>query len=241
MRQAVTVGRLRAIPIELHVSWPPVFLFVAWLLAAYLLPDLEPDRAAWLARWGTALLTSGLLFASLLVHELAHAAVARRRGLPVVRVCLFALGGLAEIDVEAGTAGDEFWMALAGPAASLVLAVGCGAAWLTLLAASRLGAAAALYLAVSNALVALFNLLPGFPLDGGRLVRAALWRATGDLGRATRWAAALGMGLGGGLGALGGLSWIAGDPLAGAWLAAVGLFLIVIARGGMPSWLSPVS
>jgi Zn-dependent protease len=143
---------------------------------------------------------------------------------------LFLLGGLVEIDLGEGSAADEFWVTLAGPVSSLLGGAAFGAAWLALRASHGLPAAIALYLALGNGFLAWFNLFPGFPLDGGRIVRAWLWSLTGNQERATRWASWLGQGLGGIFLLLGAAGFRQGAVSAGFWLAAFGVFLAVAAR-----------
>lgn len=236
MRGAVTVCHVVRIPVDVQITWPPVFLFVSWALADRFFPQLYPEWST-PGYWVAGLLSSSLLFGSLLAHEFGHAFVARWRGLSVVRISLFFLGGVAEIGVDDGKPGDEFWMALAGPAISILLAVGFVGAWLEMAATYQHLAAVALYLGISNGLLAAFNLLPGYPLDGGRLFRAALWQICGDQVRATRWASWLGQGMGA-AGVLAGLTCLTfGDGLVGVWLVSVGAFLILAARGGIPATL----
>jgi len=236
VRGTFTICRVASIPVDLQITWPPVFVFVSWTLAVRFFPALYPLWSP-IGYWTAGTISSLLLFGSLLVHELAHAFVARRRGLVVYRVSLFCLGGMAEIDVDEGKASDEFWMALAGPAASVVLAAFCGIVWLEIARIESFLSAIALYLGISNALLAGFNILPGYPLDGGRILRSVLWQVSGDQAWATRWAGWLGQGIGG-VGVVGGLVWLAsGNVFAGFWLAAVGAFLVLAARGAIPSSL----
>lgn len=234
MRAAVTVCRLGNIPVDVQASWPPVFLFVTWTLSERFFPQLYPHWSQ-LNYWALGLISSILLFGSLLAHEMGHATIAQNRGLSVFRVSLFLLGGLAEIDVDDGTAADEFWMASAGPLVSILLAVAFCVVWLEVGWTYPFISAVALYLGISNGLLAAFNLLPGYPLDGGRILRSAFWAISGDQGRATRWAGWVGQGIGGS-GVVLGLAWLAtGDFLAGLWLALVGAFLIFAARGAIPA------
>lgn len=240
MRGAITVCRVACIPVEIQVSWPPVFLFVSWALAVRFFPRLYPEWST-SSHWMAGVLCSVLLFGSLLAHELGHALVARWRGLSVFRISLFFLGGIAEIGVDDGTPGDEFWMTLAGPATSVLLAVSFVGVGLAIAATDQRLGVVALYLGISNALLAAFNLLPGYPLDGGRLFRAVLWQIFGDRTRATRWASCLGLGIGV-VGIVSGLvDVISGDALVGIWLAAVGAFLILAVRGRISTILTSPS
>jgi Zn-dependent protease len=227
------IGYFLDVPIEVQVSWPPVFVFVTWLLATRFFPQILPDLDRWSA-WTVGFAASCLLFGSLLAHELAHAIVARRHGLEVSRISLFLLGGMAEIDVDHGTAGDELWLSLAGPVLSLILG-GIGVSiWLAFVGYAPVLAVVAGYLAMSNALLAGFNLLPVFPLDGGRLVHAGLWRATGDWQRATCWASVLGQAGGALVLGIGAYLIAFDDGVSGAWLVAVGGYLIAAARAARP-------
>jgi len=239
VRGAVTVCHVDSIPVDVQLTWPPVFVFVSWTLGDRFFPQLYPEWPS-LAYWAAGLVASVLLFSSLLAHEFGHAFVARWRGLSVFRVSLFFLGGMAEIDVDDGTPGDEFWMALAGPAVSVLLAIGFCAIWLGTAAHHTYVGAIALYLGMSNGLLAAFNLLPGYPLDGGRILRSAFWQVSGDQCRATRWAGWFGQGIGG-AGLVAGLVWLtSGDIFVGFWFVAVGGFLILAARGALPhSLVSP--
>jgi len=240
MRGSVTVGRFDNVPIVLHASLLPVFALVSWTLAVRFFPFLFPNWSP--ARyWLVGVAGSLLVFGSVLMHELGHTFVARQRGLTVAGISLFFLGGIAEIDVDGGTAGDEFWMALAGPVVSLGLAGGFGGMWLSAGRTFPEIGAIALYLSVSNFLLAGFNLLPAYPLDGGRLVRSGLWRLCHDQCRATTWASWLGQFLGG-TGMVAGLVWLlSGALLAGFWASAVGLFVLIAARGALPTFLSSSS
>lgn len=241
MQHRLVLGAILGIPIELHLSWVPVFGFVTWTLATRFFPNVYAGQPR-LSYWLVGIIASLLLFGSLLAHELGHAIVARRRGLPVIRISLFILGGMVEVDIDRGSAKDELLMALAGPGASLLLGVLFAAIWLggdrlALLLHSQLAlglGAIAAYLACCNLLMAAFNLLPAFPLDGGRVLRAALWIWSGSRDGATRWACWLGL-LGGVAGVVTGvLALRGGDPITGAWLALVGVFVFFCARAGLP-------
>ncbi|MFM8944528.1 MAG: site-2 protease family protein [Actinomycetota bacterium] len=229
VRRRFPVLRVAGIEVAVHLSWFPVLLLVA--AGSYAgFAEVFPTRSPIVI--GLLGVGMGLaFFGSLITHELAHAALANRLGVRVRSILLFMFGGVAEIDGdEARTPSAEVAIALVGPATSVVLGSGFGWSALVLdargwsLPAALLGA-----LAFVNLGVALFNLLPALPLDGGRILRAALWRSTGDHGRATRIA-----GWGGRLLALavaGGGIWVArsGEPL-GLWYVPMGGFLWWIAR-----------
>jgi Zn-dependent protease/CBS domain-containing protein len=226
MEGSLRLGRIAGIDVSIHVSWLVVFGLVVWSLAAGYLPALYPGWAP-----GTYLLTAIvaalLLFASVLAHELSHSIVARARGLPVRGITLFIFGGVANIGREASRPLDEFLMAIVGPLASLFLAALCwGAGALVRPAGPSPAHAILAYLATLNTALAFFNLLPGFPLDGGRVLHAIIWGISADFRRATQVATLAGNVVAY-LFILGGL-WIAfirGDFFNGIWLAFIGWFL----------------
>ncbi len=184
--------------------------------------------------WAAALATAVVFLASLLGHELSHAIVARRRGVVVDGIVLWALGGVAKLNGDAPDARSELRIAVAGPVASVGLAGGFGlsALGLSLLGASTLAVTAVEWLAGVNLLLALFNLLPAYPLDGGRILRAGLWGYWGDRLRATEAAAAVGGFFGTALIALGifAVFFVPGFPLNGIWLALIGWFVLGASR-----------
>ncbi len=220
------LGSVLGFEVRIDYSWFIIFFLILWSLSAGFFPasvrGLSP--AGYLAM-GTA--GTLLFFASLLAHELSHSVVARAKGIPVEGITLFIFGGVARTRMEAEEPEDELAIAGVGPLMSVLLGLlFYGAAWLA--AAVGLGTpvqAVASYLGFINLLLAGFNLLPGFPLDGGRLFRAAAWKYTGDLTRATRWASAGGRWLGYALVVLGFLQVFAGAALGGLWLVFIGWFL----------------
>jgi Zn-dependent protease len=226
-----TVGRIRGIPIRIDATWLIIAGFVLWSLSAVAFPlfFVGYGRAVY---WTMGTAATAGLFVSILLHELAHAAVARRFDTPVEGITLFLLGGVAEMSEEPRTARAEFLMAGAGPAASLALGglgfiltgLGTGLGWPETVNGT-LG-----YLAVVNLLLAVFNLVPAFPLDGGRMLRAVLWGTLGSHGRATRVSVYMGVGLGWIGVALGLVTALFGSPLAGVWWVMVGLFVQAASR-----------
>lgn len=220
------VGSVLGFEIRIDVSWFVVFFLILWSLRAGFFPASVPGLTGG-AYLGMALAGTLLFFASLLAHELSHSVVARARGIPVEGITLFIFGGVARTRMEAESPGDELVIAGVGPLMSAALAV----LFLGLAAAAEVlgwGAAArsvAAWLALVNGLLAAFNLLPGFPLDGGRLFRALVWKVTGDRTRATRWATAGGRGIGLALIVLGFLQIFAGAAMGGLWLVFIGWFL----------------
>ncbi len=190
MRGSLTVGQVYGIPIRVHSTWFLIFALIAWSLAGGYFP-LEYPGWEPATYWVVGVITAVLFFVSVLIHELAHSVVAIREGITVRSITLFIFGGVAQIEREPPSAGAEFRIAIAGPLTSLVLAVvfillGSG------LAVNSTLAAPAMYLGRINLLLALFNLIPGFPLDGGRVLRAILWGLGDNFRQATRWASRVG-------------------------------------------------
>jgi len=227
------IFRVLGFPIRLDLSWVPVAALVTWSLASGVFPALAPGISTPMYWWMGAAASLGL-FASVILHELGHSLVARRYGITIRGITLFFFGGVAEMVGEPPSARSEFVVAAAGPAASLAVA---GAGWGAMLGATALGAPGPLtavigYLALTNAILAAFNLIPAFPLDGGRILRSLLWGWRGDLRRATRISSAVGAGFGFLLIGLGILraAW-AGDYVGGIWWVLLGLFVRGAAAG----------
>jgi Zn-dependent protease/predicted transcriptional regulator len=196
---SIRIGRVFGIPVEVNVSWLVIFGLVTFSLSTSYFPSIpEADGASRLALALVGSATSLLFFASVLAHELCHSLVVVAEGGKVDKITLFIFGGVAQMDEEPRTPGREFLMAAAGPAMSLLIAAVCFVAYAA--TATRGTAwwvwAPLQYLAVINFALGLFNLLPGFPLDGGRVLRSILWALTGDLLKATRWASRSGQFLG---------------------------------------------
>jgi Zn-dependent protease/CBS domain-containing protein len=191
MRGSWRVGRINGIEIGIHYTWLLALVVFTWLLGQSYFPATYPGWQTY-SYWIAGFLSTFILFISVLIHELAHSLVARARGLPVSSITLFILGGVSNLAAEPEKPGLEFIMAIAGPATSLVLA---GIFWgIWYLMGSQMAFAKAIfgYMALANALLAGFNLLPGFPLDGGRVLRSILWKTTGDLLKATNIATMVG-------------------------------------------------
>lgn len=198
------IGKLFGIPLRVDPSWIAIFLLLVYQLAFYVFPyelGINPRRGIAWEVVALAVIASLLLFASVVAHELAHAFMARWRGVPVLSITLFIFGGVAQIADEPDTPATEFLIAIVGPLISFVIALASGALWIWLQAFDGLGlleplplqrlalyvSVVAFYLAQTNLLLALFNLLPGFPLDGGRVLRAGVWAVLKDQRRATYW------------------------------------------------------
>lgn len=224
LRNSIRIARIGGISINIHVSWILIFILVTWTLAASYFPQNYPHWSPPLS-WSMGVITSILFFVSVLLHELAHSFVARARGLPVHDITLFIFGGVSQLEEEPQTAATEFIMALVGPLTSIVLGVCFGAMWLTASGVNEPLAALGMYLGGINVWLGLFNLIPGFPLDGGRVLRSILWQATGNLQRATRWASLVGQAVAY-LFILAGIWRIfTGDWVSGLWIAFIGWFL----------------
>jgi Zn-dependent protease/CBS domain-containing protein len=226
MKPTLRLGRILGIPVGVNVSVLVIVVLVCLGLAFGRLPAVLPGRPAWVYLLG-GLVAAVLFVASLLAHELAHAVVARANGIEVEGITLWLLGGVAQLRTEARSPGSEFVVAVVGPLTSLGLGAVFGVAAVGLDAAGATGVPAAVagYLAAVNVALAVFNLVPAAPLDGGRVLRAAVWRVTGDRVRAARVAAGAGRIFGLLLVALGVAQALFGS-LGGLWLALIGWFLV---------------
>lgn len=227
--RSIRVGRLAGIPIGVQPLWLLIVALITWSLGAVYYPDQAPGIAP-AAAYALGLLSALLLFASILLHELGHAVVARRRGVEIEEIDLWLLGGVARMSGYPKRAPDELRFALAGPAVTAAIALFFGAVALALPAsAPDWLEALVVYQALVNAAILVFNLLPAFPLDGGRVARALLWWRRGDISSATTTAAAIGRGLGFGMIALGIFGFAAG-AVGGLWFALIGLFVVAAAK-----------
>jgi Zn-dependent protease len=224
-RGGLPLFRVGGTLVRIDPSWLLIFALVWWSLAAGYLPHATAGQTR-AAYWTAGLVSTLLFFGSVLLHELSHTIVARRNGLRVPSITLFLFGGAAETTGEPETPEAELRIALVGPATSFALS---GLFWLAAGLAS--GEAAPLlvtvlrYLAGINLALGVFNLLPGLPLDGGRVLRALTWRWTGSRRRASWAASRAGQGLGVGLAMLGAYNFFTGNLVGGAWLVLIGLFL----------------
>lgn len=228
MGSAFNLGRIFDIQFRLHYTWFIIFLLITFSLSWQVFPALYPGWTG-LTYWIIGIVTSLLFFASVVAHELAHSLVARFYGIPVKGITLFIFGGVAQMAREAARPGVELKMAAAGPACSLVIGGLFALLWLSTQGVIEPIAALAFWLAQINVVLAVFNLIPGFPLDGGRVFRSLLWRFTGNYRRSTQIAVRVGQGVGYLFILLGilvillrpfGLGWFSG-----LWLAFIGWFL----------------
>jgi len=229
--RTIPLGSVRGIPIGVHYSWFPIFALLTWVLAVSYYPAEFHDWSAVLY-WIMGTLTTILLFAAVLVHELGHAVVARRYKVPVRGITLFIFGGVAQIGDEPPSPVAEFWIAVAGPLASVTLAAVCGLLQVVLSSPAPF-LALVRYLTYVNFTLALFNLIPGFPLDGGRVLRAVVWAITHDLRRANLLVANLGRGVSLLFIVVGLWQVFDGNISTGLWIAFIGWFLETAARAGV--------
>lgn len=224
-RGGLSLFRVAGIQVRVDPSWLLIFGLILWSLSAGYFPRAYPDSDT-AGYWTAGLLSTLLFFASLLVHELSHSIMARRAGLEVPSITLFLFGGASEMTSEPDDPATEFRIAIVGPLASFALAA---LFWLvgSVVPAGlpALFGAVLEYLAWINLALGVFNLLPGLPLDGGRVVRAIVWWRTGSIETGSRVASRAGQGLGLGLMVLGGLQIFGGALVGGIWLILIGLFV----------------
>lgn len=229
MKSQIKLGRVFGIELGLHFSW----IIIAVLITFSLADQFDHTNPSWPAVtvWSAAIFTGILFFASLFAHELAHAFVARLRGLPIRRITLFIFGGVAQIEKEASDPKTEFWMGIAGPIMSVIvglvsLGIAYAVGWRSGVTPQTPIAAVLLWLGYINIVLAAFNMIPGFPLDGGRVLRAIIWWVNKNELRATRIAGSVGQ-----IVAMLFILWgiwrfFTGAGLAGLWLAFIGWFLL---------------
>ena len=237
---SIQLGRLFGIRIGVDVSWFIVLFLIIISLSGYY-EDVAPGSNAFVLATVSAL----LFFLSILLHELGHALVAIRNGIPILGIDLWMFGGVAKLGRDTDSPGVEFRVAVAGPLVTLLIAAACFGAGAAISSSDQVfdsstfvndsvGASTAVlgYLATINVIVLAFNLIPGFPLDGGRIARAIVWKLTGDRNRATRFAALLGRGFGWLLIGAGVLMLVTqwGDWVSAIWFAFIGFFLAQAAR-----------
>ena len=229
MSGSFRIGKIAGIEIDINWSWIVILVLLTVSLATGWFPQLFRGWST-ATYWIVSLISALLLFVSVLLHELAHSLVARRSGLQVKNITLFIFGGVSNIEQEPKSPGVEFWMALVGPLTSLLIGAVCYLLLLPLRGTHSPLEAILFYLAVTNILLGLFNLIPAFPLEGGRVLRAIVWKISGSLQTATRAASISGQAFAY-LFILGGL-WLifAGDILDGVWIGFIGWFLLSAAQ-----------
>jgi Zn-dependent protease len=224
--------RVSGISVNVDASWLIIVALLAWTLTTAFRDDVA--GAPSVVYWAMGLITALAFFVCILLHELGHALVARQLGIPLRGVTLFLFSGVAELEGEPESAPAEFAMAIAGPIVSAVLA---GLCWLAAMAGSLWVwpwpvVLVLQYLAIINLSLLVFNVIPAFPLDGGRVLRSILWAAMGDLRRATYWASLCGRGFSWVLIGVGAVAFLGGDLLGGIWMFLIGLFLGHAASSG---------
>jgi Zn-dependent protease/predicted transcriptional regulator len=229
MKAQIRLGRIFGVEIGLHYSW----FIIAFLIILSLAAQFSVNNPNWSdgLRWALATITAVLFFAAILVHELSHAIVAKARGLPVRSITLFALGGVAQIEKEAADAKTEFWMGIIGPITSLVIGVIClvitmALGWKPPEFPQQPVPAVLMWLGYINIVLAFFNMIPAFPLDGGRVLRGIVWWITGDARRAMTIAARVGQIIAFGMILYGVLQFFRGAGFNGLWIAFIGWFLL---------------
>ena len=227
--KSIRLVRILGISIELDLSWFIIFIFISWSLSRGYFPYYYPEisRTNYLFM---GIVAAILLFLSVLIHELAHSVIALRNKLPISKITLFIFGGVASMDEEPKTPGVEFRVAFAGPLSSFVLML---IFYLLLHIVPERGAFYAVfeYAGFINGFLAFFNLIPGFPLDGGRLLRSAMWHFTGNLKASTLTASSIGKGFAYILMGFGFLQVMMGRSFNGLWLILIGFFLQNAAEG----------
>ena len=227
----VRLGSLAGVNIKINISWLIIVVLLTASLAIGWFPLAAPGLGVWLY-WVAGALVTLVFFASVLAHELAHSIVARTRGIPVKSITLFIFGGVSDIEREPQSAGAEFQMAFVGPLTSLMIGIVVGlAAFVT----SALGwpsllVAALAYIGLGNVALGVFNLIPGFPMDGGRVLRSIIWKATGSLRKATRWAANVGQVVAVLMIFAGIWLFFSNDWVDGVWMGLIGLFILQAGR-----------
>jgi len=233
MRSTVKLGRISGIEIGLHYSWFIIAALIVLSLGGRF-RQVNPDWSTG-EIWIAGLATAVLFFVTLLLHELAHSLVAQARGLKVRAITLFALGGVSQIQEDATDAKTEFWVAIAGPIASVMIGLSClgialGLGWQRSSEPQTSVTGVLVWLGYINIALAAFNMIPGFPLDGGRVLRAIIWAISKDADRSTRIAARVGQVVAV-LFILDGIwRYFSGAGFGGLWIAFIGWFLMDAAR-----------
>lgn len=224
MEASIRLGSIRGIPVGIHYSWFVVFFALSGILALGQYPTNYPEWSD-AEYWVVAVASVLLLFFSVLLHEFGHAVTAQKLGIPVISITLFIFGGVAAISQDAESPGDEFKIAIAGPIVSVLTGLTFAAIFIALGDINEQASALVGYLALINVVLAVFNMLPGFPLDGGRVLRSIIWKVTGSVRRSTRIVATIGSLLGSLLFVLGIFAIFQGNLINGVYSVAIGWFL----------------
>ncbi|HEY4685617.1 MAG TPA: site-2 protease family protein [Dehalococcoidia bacterium] len=218
------IGRLFGIEISVHWSWLFIFFLVTWTFATGILEEFYPDWTG-SRRWVVASAISLIFFLSILLHEMSHSLLARRYGIPVSSITLFVFGGVSNLAKEPDNARQEFWIAIVGPLTSLAMALLFTAGYFVLSPLEEGAGGVSANLAVINFAIGIFNLVPGFPLDGGRVLRSVFWAQKRNLLAATRIASNVGQAVAYGIMAIGVASFFFVDVITGIWFFLIGNFL----------------
>ncbi|MFC1560018.1 site-2 protease family protein [Candidatus Margulisiibacteriota bacterium] len=226
MRKSIHIGTILGIPIDINYTWFIIFGLVTWTLASAAFPYSAPGQPA-ILYWASAFITALIFFSCLLLHELSHAYIALKNNLPIKGITLFIFGGIAHMGEEPSNPKTEFKMAIAGPITSFTLSA---IFWILFALFNSMGVhriilTATFYLAYINLAIVIFNMIPGFPLDGGRVLRSVLWSHFNDIKKATRIASGFGRGFAFFLMGVGFFYLFLGALLQGIWLIFIGLFL----------------
>jgi Zn-dependent protease/predicted transcriptional regulator len=229
VKSQIKLATVFGVELGLHYSWLIIALLITFSLAA----QFHATNPSWgeAVIWSAAIVTGILFFAGLFAHELSHALVAKARGIPIHKITLFLLGGMAQIEGEPSKPGTEFWMAIVGPITStvlglLLLAIARVVGWLPGTTPATPALAVLVWLGYINLLLAAFNMIPGFPLDGGRVLRAIVWRFTNDARKSTVIAARIGQIVAVLFIGYGVIRFFAGAGIGGLWIAFIGWFLL---------------
>ncbi len=229
MPGSLRIGKIAGIDVYIHVSWIIILVLLTVSLAIGWFPQLYPGQST-ATYWIVSLIAALLLFVSVLLHELAHSLVARRRGLPVKNITLFIFGGVSNIEQEPRDPGIEFQVAVVGPLTSILIGVLCFLLQLPLRGTNSPLEEILFYLAVTNLLLGVFNLIPAFPLDGGRVLRSIIWKISGSMRQATRAASITGQIIAYLFILLGIWLFFTVSILDGIWLGFIGWFLLSSAQ-----------
>lgn len=224
MQGSFKLGKIAGIEIGVHWSWLFIFVLITWSFAGGILEEFFPEWSD-TRRWAVGIIVAAIFFASILLHELSHSLVAKARGIPVKGITLFVFGGVSNLGREAQSAGEEFQIAIVGPLTSLAVGALFAVLWAALRGPAPEEAAIAGYLAFINGVIAAFNMLPGFPLDGGRVFRSIVWVRKRNLLKATRTASRMGEYVAYALMAAGAIQFLFGNVVGGVWMVLIGVFL----------------
>lgn len=233
MKASIKLGRIYGIEIGLHYSWFIIALLIVLSLSSYF-AGANPDWSAEII-WTLAIASALFFFTAIIIHELSHAAVAKANDLPVRSITLFALGGVAQVEKESPDGKTDFWIGIVGPVTSAVIGAVCLGisyllGWVPMSEPNTPLMAMLVWLGYINLTLAIFNMIPGFPMDGGRVLRGLIWMVTGDGAKATRIASVTGQVMAYGFIVLGLFMFFGGAGFGGLWIAFIGWFLLSAAR-----------